>query len=159
MSKHSIGATGSFNNSGWSIDEEPVLSPDILTPAQYYQATVADPCHHLLAAVLEDAIRCFQKNFEAKNTRRHIMFQEAEEWLFETDGTRFMSCPLVCENLGIDVVPLKRYLREWQRRVKTGRDAPRLGRRSCVPPRPINSTSVSLTHSDGSLNRQVWMLT
>lgn len=148
-----MGATGSFNISGWSIDEEPVLSPDVLTPAQYYRTAAADPCHHLLAAVLEDAICCFQKNFEAKSARRHIMFQEAEEWLFETDGARFMSCSMVCENLGIDVVQLRRYLREWQRRVKTGLDVPRLGRRSLHSAEPISLTSVGMTHPDESLSR------
>jgi hypothetical protein len=107
-------ASPSSGSSAWLPDEEFVFPSDILRPAQFYPAPTATPCERLLAAILEDAIRCFQKNCGAKSIRRHIIFQEAEAWLFDRRGTGFTSCLTVCESLGIDVIQLRRYLREWK---------------------------------------------
>lgn len=143
MGRDSIEAIASNNSGGFSctFDEEPVFSADALTPAQFYRGVASSPCQRLLAAVLEEAIRCFLKNFGAATTSRQVIFHEAEEWLFDTDAAGFMSCPMVCESLGIDAAQLRQYLREWQRRVKSGQDAPRLRRRSSVPADPIISTA------------------
>jgi hypothetical protein len=97
-------------------------SPGALTPAQYYPAPATSPYQHLLLAVLEDAIRCFQRNFAVRNGPRRVLFGEAKEWLFDSDGTAFLSCPMVCEALGINAAQLRRYLREWHlKKVNTSR--------------------------------------
>jgi hypothetical protein len=105
-------------------------SPDALTPAQYYPAPSASPYQRLLLAILEDAIRCYQRNFAVGIGPRRILFRETEEWLFDSDGTAFLSCPMICESLGINLPRLRRFLREWHLRMLTGHDAPRLARRS-----------------------------
>jgi hypothetical protein len=129
-------------NPPWGSDDElraDLSSPAALTPAQYYPAPAASPYHHLLLAIVEDAIRCFQRNFAVRNGPGRGLFQETEEWLFDSDGTAFLSCPTICENLGINPVQLRRYLREWRLRMK-GHQAPRLVRRRSVPDDPYNLT-------------------
>jgi hypothetical protein len=123
-----------------------LASPGALTPAQYYPPPPASPYHHLLLAILEDAIRCFQRNFAVKNGPRRALFRETEEWLFDSDGTAFLSCPMVCETLGINSVQLRRYLREWHLRMKAGPQEPRLVRCRSVPADPhITSPDVYRT--------------
>src|SRR6516164_5134368 len=94
-----------------------VLLPDLITSAQYYSSPAPSPYHRLLLAVLEEAIHCFQRNFGATRGRRQVLFREAKEWLFDPNGTAFMSCRMVCESLGIEPSLLRGYLREWQVRM------------------------------------------
>jgi hypothetical protein len=96
------------------FDEEPTLSGDVLMPAQFYSAVSATPSQRLLVAILEDAICCFQKNCGARNTKRQILFREAETWLFDRHSNGFLSSQAVCESLEIDLVQLRRYLRKWK---------------------------------------------
>ena len=103
-------------------DEDNVLASEVLMPSQYYAARATTPYHHLLLAILDDAVRCFQNNLDAKTVRRRRLFRETECWLFETRDAGFMSCPTVCESLGISSVGLRRSLREWQ---KAARDEAR----------------------------------
>ena len=111
-----------------------MLSGDVLMPVQFYPDTSATPCQRLLAAILEDAIRCFQKNCGAKGIRRRIIFHEAKLWLFERRDSGFTSCLSVCETLGIDVIQLRRYLRKWKLNQNAGLAAPPVGRLRLVSP-------------------------
>jgi hypothetical protein len=136
-------------NPPWGPDNEPgadLSSLGALTSAQYYPAPAASPYHHLLLAILEDAIHCFQRNFAVKDGPRRALFRETEEWLFDSDGTAFLSCPMVCETLGINSAQLRRYLREWHLRMKAGLQAPRFVRCRSVPADPhLTSPDVYLT--------------
>jgi hypothetical protein len=116
------------------FDEEQVFPGDLLMPAQFYPGPQVTPRQRLLAAILEDAIRCFQKNCGARSTRRHIIFQEAEEWLFDGRGTGFASCLTVGESLGIDPIQLRRYLRKWKLNQQAGRPVRSVGRIRLTPP-------------------------
>jgi hypothetical protein len=146
-------------NPPWASDDElraDLSSPGALTPAQYYPAPPASPYHHLLLTILEDAIHCFQRNFAVRNGPRRMLFRETEEWLFDSDGTAFLSCPMVCETLGINSFKLRRYLREWQLKMTAGHAPSRLTvpARSCrcpltspdvyrTPRAPAESSSMS----------------
>jgi hypothetical protein len=110
-----------------------LLSPDVITPAQYYSSPSPTPYHRLLLAVLEDAIRCFQRNLSARRGPRRLLFREVKEWLFDPNCTGFMSFAVVCENLGIEADLLRRQLRQWQIRNARGLQVPRLGRRTPLP--------------------------
>jgi hypothetical protein len=101
-------------------DEDNVLASEVLMPSQYYAAPATTPHHRLLLAILEDAIRCFQNNLDAKTIRRRRLFRETEYWLFETKDAGFMSCRTVCESLGISAGALRRSLREWQKATSDG---------------------------------------
>ena len=133
-----IEVAASLNSNGFlqTFDEEAVSLGDIVMPAQFYPAASATPCQRLLAAILEDAIRGFQKNCGARNMRRHIIFQEAEAWLFDRRGTGFMSCQTVCESLGIEPIQLRRYLRKWKLNNQGGLAAPPVGRVRLTPTDP-----------------------
>jgi len=108
-----------------------VFSPDILTPAQYYAAHVTTPYHRLLVAVLEDAIRCYQRTLGAQGARQRFLFRETKEWLFDKRAT-IMSCSMICESLGIDVSCLRRYMRKYNRKTTVGEKPQRLPRRVAV---------------------------
>jgi hypothetical protein len=118
-----------FDESSFAADS-PEPSGLCVIPLQYDPTQVPRPYQRLLLAVLEDAIRCFQRNCGATSGRRRILFREAQEWLFDPDGTSFMSCRVVCESLGIQATPLRRYLRDWRIRMSRGLRAPRLPRRA-----------------------------
>ena len=51
-----------------------IFVPDVLTPEQYYDSRRDDsriaPVKRLMMAVLEDALRCFQNNADAKSGQR-----------------------------------------------------------------------------------------
>jgi hypothetical protein len=117
MLKSSHKLFGRFDNRALSLSHDEkrssVLLLGILLPAQYYSTRKTSPYHRLLLAVLEDAIRCFQRNYDARTGQRRLLFREAKEWLFDSDATVFMSCPMVCESLGIESVLLRRRLRGW----------------------------------------------
>jgi hypothetical protein len=131
----SIEARASHNSAGslMRFDDEQVFLGDLLMPAQFYPAPRVTPCQRLLAAILEDAIRCFQKNCGARSMRGDIIFQEAEEWLFDGRGTGFMSCLTVCESLGINPIQLRRCLRKWKLNTEAGRSVRPVGRIRFTP--------------------------
>jgi hypothetical protein len=152
-----IKVIASNNSSGtsWSFDEELVFSADVLMPVQFYPAASATPYQRLLAAVLGDAIYCFQKHCGAESRRHRVLFREAEAWLFDAKDTSFMSCPTVCESLGIDPAELRRCFHEWQLVVKAGRDVPRPERRSPIPTEPhISSPDLFSTGTDRIAQRR-----
>jgi hypothetical protein len=136
------GVMASFDkgNPPWGPDDElraHLSPPSCLTPAQYYPSPAASPYQRLLLAILEDAIRCFQRTVAVRKGPRRALFRETEEWLFNSNGIAFLSCPMVCESLGINSVHLRRYLREWQLRVNAGHEPPPVNAapaRSCRSP-------------------------
>ena len=81
-----------------------IFVPDVLTPEQYYDSRRDDsriaPVKRLMMAVLEDALRCFQNNSDAKNGQRKRLFAEAEQWLCGEEGDGPFSFETVCETLG-----------------------------------------------------------
>ena len=102
----------------------PLLVPDVITPDQYYDSRRDDsalrPVKRLMLALLEDALRCFQNNSDAKGGLRKRLFSEAEEWLCKEGGEGPFSFETVCETLGIEPKFLRGGLLDW-RRSATGR--------------------------------------
>ncbi len=104
----------------WIFEE--LFGEDVLLPTQYYRDLAADrplrsgECH-LLAALLADAIRCYQRNYSARDRARQRLFREAEQWLMEpepgprTDGT--FSFQYVCDVLRLDPETIRAKLRRW----------------------------------------------
>jgi hypothetical protein len=69
----------------------------------------------LLAAVLEEAIDCFQKNLGASDPRKQKLFQEAEQWIMRKSDTFVFSFEHICGVLGIDPGYLRSGLQHWRR--------------------------------------------
>ena len=110
--------------------------PDVITPAQFYDERRDDgqirPVKRLMLAVLEDALRCFQNNLDAKTELRRRLFKEAEEWLCGNGGDGPFSFEIVCETLGIEPRFLREGLRDWRAQQASGVACRRLARRSPV---------------------------
>jgi hypothetical protein len=85
-----------------------------------------------MMAILEDALRCFQNNADAKGGARKRLFQEAETWLCGEGGEGPFSFETVCETLGIEPQFLRRGLKEWRSQQLAGISTRRLARRSPV---------------------------
>ena len=87
---------------GWPGETGPrMLAPDRITSAEYHPSPCSTPYQRLLLAVLEDAIRSFQRNLHVTSGPR-VVFGEVQQWLFHRTDTGFMSCPSVCLSLGIE---------------------------------------------------------
>src|SRR5512135_6109 len=72
-----------------------LIEPEILLPSQFYNRThehsILEGERRLMLAVLEDAVSCFQKYAGATRPRNRRLFQEAEEWFFEENGSDVFS--------------------------------------------------------------------
>jgi len=119
-------------NNGYSTDvgdygtEERVGSlfqPDTLIGEEYLgnfrRKTPLEPEKHLVLAVLEDGIRCFQDNASARGGKKKKLFEEAEEWLFCDDSDWLFSFTSVCSLLGFDPGYIRRGLKRWERKSRS----------------------------------------
>lgn len=122
-----------------------IFVPDVLTPGQYYDSRRDDsamaPVKRLMMAVLEDALRCFQNNADAKSGPRKRLFVEAEQWLCGSGGDGPFSFDTICETLGIEPQFLRAGLRQWRNQQLAGVGTRRLARRSPV----VRSGRISAT--------------
>lgn len=113
-----------------------IFVPDVITPEQFYDMRRDDsaiaPVKRLMMAVLEDALRCFQNNADAKGGPRKRLFADAEQWLCGEVGDGPFSFETVCETLGIEPQFLRAGLKEWRNQQLAGVSTRRLARRSPV---------------------------
>src|SRR5512142_2341993 len=97
-----------------------LFQPDTLLPAQYFANFRAKnwlaPEKKLMLAVLEDALHCYQRNLFARGARQRKLFEDAEGWIFETNGDGLFSFAHVCEILGMDPSFVRRNLLGWKLR-------------------------------------------
>jgi hypothetical protein len=73
-----------------------------------------EPEEKLMLAVLDDAIACFQKYAFARDRKRKVLFQEAEDWVQDTNSDWPFSFANVCETLGFDPDYLRQGLGQWK---------------------------------------------
>ncbi len=88
-------------------------------PDQYIE-TVFSTTHlegekRLMAAVLEDAISCYQIYISTRDIREEKLFYEAAEWIFaQNDSEWFLSFHNVCETIGLDPDYIREGLLRWR---------------------------------------------
>ena len=93
---------------GLSMEERvtSLFQPDTLLPEQYLDTfrrkLHLEPEKKLMMAVLEDAIACFQKYVFAREGKGKMLFQEAEDWVQDTNSDWLFSFGNVCETLGFN---------------------------------------------------------
>ena len=111
----------SGNNKRMGTDDERVTSwfqPDVLLPEEYldtYRRKFhVEPEKRLMLAMMQDALACYQKYIDARRPREKTMFQESEEWIFETDSSWFFSFESICEYLGIEPEYFRKGLLKWK---------------------------------------------
>jgi hypothetical protein len=129
------------------IAEEAIFQNHNILPAQFFperpDRARTEPLERLAFAVLGDAIRVFQTNFDAVQPGRRRQFNEAQEWLLGPDGQGPFSFDNVCYLLNIDPSRLRNSLRRWQAMKRAGQPCRALARRSPVNrmrflrPRPL----------------------
>lgn len=95
-----------------------LIEPEVLMPTQFFDrfrgSSVLEGERRLMLAVLEDAVSCYQKNVGASGARNQRLFEEAEEWFLDTDGTWPFSFEAVCVILGYDSDYFRSQLRKWK---------------------------------------------
>jgi len=97
-----------------------LFQPDTLVAEEYLgnfrRKTPLEPEKHLVLAVLEDGIRCFQDNASARGGKKKKLFEEAQEWLFCDNSEWLFSFTSVCSLLGFDPDYIRGGLKRWERR-------------------------------------------
>jgi hypothetical protein len=105
---------------GLSMEERvtSLFQPDTLLPEQYLDTfrrkLHLEPEKKLMLAVLEDAIACFQKYAFARDGKGKMLFQDAEDWVQDTNNDWLFSFANVCETLGFDPDYLRQGLAHWK---------------------------------------------
>jgi hypothetical protein len=107
---------------------------DAVMAAQFYPArrgsASVEPIMRLMAGILIDAVRCFQRNFTRHPNRRQE-FREAQFWIFDDKGNGPFSFQHVCDLLEIDSCRLRDWIVHWQKDRRCG-DKQRMTGRSPV---------------------------
>ncbi len=95
-----------------------VFQPDLLLPSQFFTVlrgrSQGDGQRRLMVAVLEDAIECFQKYVDTKDSRGRQLGTEAEEWFLTDDPKWLFSFANVCETLDLNPAFLREGLLAWK---------------------------------------------
>jgi hypothetical protein len=111
------------------------LGADALMPAQFYPgrrgSSSIEPITRLMGGVLADAVRSFQRNFEARSPSGRQEFREARFWIFYDKREGPFSFEDVCDALGIDPRRLRELITRWEKNRRVG-DKPRMIRRAAV---------------------------
>jgi hypothetical protein len=68
----------------------------------------------LLYAMLETAIEDYQKYVTATNKKGQELFQQAEEWFFETDSNSEFSFENLCDYLQLSACYVRKGLLKWK---------------------------------------------
>jgi hypothetical protein len=109
-------------NDPMKLDES--LAPDVMLPAQLVADVRAlrDPERRLRLAVLEDAIRYFQRYLDATDARQRALYEDAVDWFGSPDRSEPFSFENVCDALELDPDYLRQGLCRW-RAAARGRNA------------------------------------
>jgi len=90
------------------IERNDLMLGEVMLPEQFadmFRNTHVSPEHHLMVAILEDAIACYLRCGRAiglnRPAKREVLRWEAERWIFE-DLASLLPFSYVCEVLGID---------------------------------------------------------
>jgi len=105
-----------------------LFQAEVVLPVQFFDSVRAQALRHkgecqLLAAVLTEAIECYQKNFGSSDCRKQKLFQEAEDWIMRKGDAFLFSFEHICDVLGINPSFLRGALQRW----RTGQSVPGWG--------------------------------
>jgi hypothetical protein len=67
----------------------------------------------LRAAILENAVKDFQRYFVARKRKEKRQYQEAVDWILGKSSDWLFSFENVCEEIGLNPSYLRRRLRAW----------------------------------------------
>ena len=78
-----------------------------------YKSEIPEGEHALMFAILEDAIKDFQKYFTVRHPKSKRQYHEAVAWILGENSDGLFSFDNVCENVGLNPSYLRRRLRAW----------------------------------------------
>lgn len=115
-----------------------LFEPDIVLPSQFFATMIGSAAHkrgecQLLIAILEDAVRCFQKYLFAQSRGERRLFEDAEQWLMGPDATLrederpAFSFAYICQAIDLDADYLRDGLRRWRNHQLERASLPRPG--------------------------------
>lgn len=112
------------------------LYPDVLLRSQFYLSRCGrysnEPIRTLMMAVLQDAIRKFERNLHARSVLRRRSFLDAQRWLFGGEAAdEVFSFETVCEVLDVQPSSLRRAISKWRNEALAGSARPLLGGLMC----------------------------
>ena len=94
-----------------------LFQPDSLLLEQYFETlrrkTVLEPEKRLMLAILKDAVSTFQADLFAANVKSSRRFEQAKNWITETDGDWVFSFENICEHLGLNSAYVRNGLLRW----------------------------------------------
>ena len=96
------------------------LVPEIVRPSQFADLlrneTSRPPEHRLMLAILEDALRCYQRELNSPGRRSQDLFREAEDWFASHDTSWPFSFVTICDTFDLDPEYIRFALRQWRSR-------------------------------------------
>src|SRR3989344_3051349 len=111
-----------------------ILQPDPLAPYEFFESIrgslFLQPEKRLMLALLEDAVRIFRKYVESPHNR---MYQEAIDWIADTEGDSIFSFGNICVALGLNPDYIRRGLMKWIKEALTTKKRYKYKRRSRGP--------------------------
>ncbi|MBM4264335.1 MAG: hypothetical protein FJ145_23290 [Deltaproteobacteria bacterium] len=96
---------------------------DPVTVIEFYdtmkRSVHLQPEKRLMLALLDDAVKCFQKYFAAQRGRGKRRFIEVEQWFWDKQRDDVFSFEHVCAVLGLSPGYLRRMLLKWKESTST----------------------------------------
>ena len=113
------GTENTFDFSSMNRDSQPAFFSDAaVMPEQFYCPSFTPQTERpevaLMRAVLEEALRCFQYQFDLHSTETQRLAREAESWFFSDDTDWPFAFVNICEALHFEPTYIRRGLRNWQ---------------------------------------------
>ncbi len=100
-----------------------------ILPSQYYDVSGGHRLtgeQRLMLALLADAINVYQQGVLSRNTRKRMLFIDAERWIMAAAISRHaFSFDTVCEALGINSLVLRRRMLTWKHQTQRNVEAHR----------------------------------
>jgi hypothetical protein len=93
---------------------------------QLSRKTIREGEERLLYAMLESAIEDYQKYLTSTNKKGQELFQQAEQWFFETDSSSEFSFESICDYLQLNACYVRKGLLNWQKAKLCGQTRQRL---------------------------------
>ena len=101
---------------------ERVVGLNQILPSQYYDLSGGHRLtgeQRLMLALLADAINVYQQGVQSRNTRKRLLFIDAERWIMAGAKSRHaFSFDTVCDALGIHSGMLRRRMVAWKHELR-----------------------------------------
>ena len=122
--------------------ESDFSEPQGVLPEQFYGTrrgtSEIEPLRRLMIAMLVDAVRCFERKFDARQPATRQEFAEVRSWIFSDADDGVFSFTAVCDTLVVDPGAIRKGLIRWGEKRLAG-ERRRIIRRSAMPGKWISA--------------------